>query len=101
MTAVTPNDAKGWNCPLARTWADVKGNSVNPCCRADACPVWRWVPLSANDPRFKEAVSARMADQEAKSHKTAVQWVMEHRADLGLPTSPTHGYCGLGAEPRA
>lgn len=99
MSIATPAEARSWHCPLARTWADVKGNAVNPCCRAEACPVWRWVPLSANDPSFKAVIKQRVG--QGMSHAKAVSHVMENRADLGLPTSPTHGYCGMGGEPRA
>ena len=29
-------------------------------------------------------------------HKQAVAYVMENRESLGLPSKPTHGFCGLG-----
>jgi hypothetical protein len=33
---------------------------------------------------------------DALKHKEAVAFVMANREALGLPTKPTHGFCGLG-----
>lgn len=79
-----------WLCPLARTFAD---NPANPHCRGSSCPVWRWEPLPADllAPHVKKAM-----DGNALKHKEAVAWVMERREELGIPTEPTHGRCGLG-----
>ena len=42
-----------------------------------------------------------MAETGAKGPytKEATAWVMENREALGIPTVPTHGYCGLGKWP--
>lgn len=105
MTYATPEEAaKAWRCPLARTFAEKKG----PNCMGPECPIWRWRPLSADDPAFKAAVSAemsRLADEAgAKSnmtyHREAVARIMADRAAYGLPDRPTHGWCGLGGEPK-
>ena len=94
----TPNTARAeWPCPVARLWGFEK---VNPKCRGDACPVWRWEPLSAADPAFKamvqRAISGEFSDGKRQHHATAVKWVMENREELGLPVRSTHGRCGLG-----
>lgn len=97
MTAMTPLSAQTYPCPIAR----VKGNQPPPAkCEADACILWRWLPLDAAAPAFKEAVSAQMKalGGGAGHHKAAVAWVMENREALGLPTKPTHGFCGLGGQ---
>lgn len=98
MKATPAQARETWPCPLARTFAEKKGHN----CMADHCPIWRWIPLSANDPAFKEAVSAEMkviADERGKKpgpifHKEAVARVMRQK-DM----TPTHGYCGLGGTP--
>lgn len=95
----TPDEARAtWPCPVARLWGE---GTVNPNCRADACPVWRWVPLDARAPAFQAAVKDRMKELGGKPghHGLAVAWVMENREALGLPTKPTHGFCGLGGKP--
>lgn len=88
-----------WPCPVARLWGS---QTVNPRCRGDACPVWRWQPLLASDPAFKRAIQQTIAGEhhegKAIPHATAVKWVMANREALGLPTVPTHGRCGLGGE---
>lgn len=92
----TPDTARAaWPCPVARIWGDEK---VNPHCRGDACPAWRWQPLDASDPAFQKAITERVRELGGKpsQHAIAVKWVMENREALGLPTAPTHGFCGLG-----
>lgn len=95
-----PDTARAeWPCPVARLWGDEK---VNPRCRGEACPVWRWQPLLAKDPGFVEAIRRAMRGEfnngKPWTHPVAVKWVMENREALGLPTAPTHGRCGLGGE---
>lgn len=97
MTTATPTEARQWPCPLARARAGGEGDGR---CIVDACPVWRWVPLPANDPRFKAAIQQAQKDQQI-DHKKAVEYVMKHRAELGLPTAPEVGFCGVGGEVRA
>lgn len=96
MTTATPDHARAeWPCPLGRTFGKTHDN-----CIAERCPVWRWVPLSAADPRFVKEVQKAMKEQNL-SHQKAVAHVMENRADLGLPTKPEVGRCGLGGEVKA
>lgn len=98
MIAPSETARTSWPCPFARLWGDDK---VDRHCRGDACPMWRWVPLNADDPAFKAAISKKMKDLGGSPvhHKAAVAWVMENRETLGLPTMPTHGYCGAGGKP--
>lgn len=95
MTARTPEQAQEWLCPLSRTFAAtpaIKG------CQGPSCAVWRWQQHTADAPEFKAAVSAKMKDigKGPGGHKEAVAWVMENRETLGIPTQPTHGFCGMG-----
>lgn len=95
---VTPDHAREhFACPIGRTFADTHST-----CIADKCPIWRWKALTTNEPGFKAAVSDALRMSENKgSHKKAVAWVMERRADLGLPDKPYEGWCGLGGKPEA
>ena len=95
MIATLEQARASWQCPVSRLWAS---EVVQPRCRGDACPLWRWEPLSADDPKFKAAVSARVKELGGSPvyHKQAVAYVMENRESLGLPSKPTHGFCGLG-----
>lgn len=95
----TPDNARLWECPTALTFADRQKH-----CRADACPLWRWVPLPADLPEFQAAIAARKKEMGGNGHvvhREAVAWVMERRDELGIPTRPTHGYCGLGGRVEA
>ena len=94
MTTATPEHAaEHWPCPVGRITTPTRGN-----CIAEHCPVWRWVPLPADAPDFKAAVSAKQKEigKGPGGHKEAVAYVMANRADLGLPTKPEVGFCGLG-----
>lgn len=89
----TEDEARALICPIAR----VKGHKEPPArCEGGACMLWRWVPLTAHT--IKPHVQARIKELggSAVHHKAAVAWVMENREALGIPTKPTHGYCGLG-----
>lgn len=107
MTAITPADAReSFPCPVARTFA----TKIGPNCDAESCIAWRWVPLSADNPALKAAISKAAHDMAAEAgkagsavmyHQKAVRHVMDNRADLGLPTKPTHGFCGLAGAPEA
>ena len=106
----TPTDAAKWPCPVSRTFAEPRAK-----CRGPECPWWRWQPLDVtSDPRWAQAVAAavtilndkREADGKERlsaglMHNPAVKHVMENREALGLPTKPTHGYCGGGGEVKA
>lgn len=94
MTYRTPEQAAEWLCPFARTFAATK---ATPHCQGPSCALWQWVPLSSAV--LTQHVQARMAEIEAEtgkkpSHKDAVAWVTDRREQLGIPTQPTHGYCG-------
>ena len=97
----TPDAAREtWPCPLALTFAA----RSTPNCRGETCPVWRWVPLSSEHPAFVSAVKARQKEiggNALAAHKAAVAWVMDRREELGIPTRPTHGFCGLGGRVEA
>lgn len=94
MTARTPEQAAELLCPLARIFAEQRGQRG---CLGPVCAVWRWQPLSVD--LLKPHIAARMADQGGKDHKAATAWVMKNREALGIPTAPTHGFCGLGGQP--
>jgi len=95
MTARTPEEAAGWLCPVARTFG---ANPAIPHCQGPSCAAWRWAELSST--LLTPFVQARIASQKeqgnAGGHKEAVAWVMENREALKIPTSPTHGFCGMG-----
>ena len=102
MIADPKTATETWPCPVARLWADPK---MHPTCRGTDCPLWRWTPLSADDPRFMEAV--RMAQRSEENGglgmppKKAVSHVMATREEFGIPTKPERGYCGLGGKVEA
>lgn len=94
MTARTPEAAKELLCPFARTFAVQK---AEPHCQGPSCALWRWAPLSASI--MTPAIQARALAVEAETgkkpaHKDVVAWVMDRREELGIPTEPTHGFCG-------
>jgi len=91
MSARTPEQAAELLCPLARCFASPK--SKDGCC-GPACAVWRWQPLPAG--LLTPHIAMRLAENKNKDHKSATAWVMENRKELGIPTAPTHGFCGLG-----
>lgn len=95
MTARTPDEAKNTLCPLSRTFG---ASPAVAHCQGPLCAVWRWQPLSSSF--LTSAVQSRLAEIKAAGekagHKEAVAWVMERRKDLGIPTDPTHGFCGMG-----
>lgn len=88
----TPDEAREWLCPLARTFGTKEADAH---CRGPVCAAWKWIPLSSEilTPHIKK----RMAETGAKNIETnaATAWVMENREALGIPTEPTHGRCGL------
>lgn len=93
MTAKTPTQAEDWLCPFARSF----GTSIaKVTCHGPECALWRWQPLSSDI--LTKAVQTHRA-QSGADHKTAVAYVMDNRAALGIPTGPTHGYCGAGGQP--
>lgn len=98
MTNRTPEHAAELLCPFARTFASPK---AIPNCQGPVCALWKWAPLSADI--MTKAIQARAAQVEAETgkkaqHKELVAWVMDNREALGIPTKPTHGYCGPRGE---
>lgn len=103
---LTPEDAREtWVCPVARTFGD---NPIKNC-RGDACPVWRWRPLLAADPRFTSAINREIEMLKGEKpnvtpavlHKEAVAKVTNNPQDYMIPEGPEVGFCGLGGEVRA
>lgn len=103
---MTPDQARQTPCPFARTFAQ----KVGPNCDADACIMWRWVPLMPDDPRFMSAINREMAclaqdDGKGKPsagyHKQAVANVMRNPEGYGVPAKREVGYCGLAGKPEA
>lgn len=98
-----PEEAATLPCPLARTFAKKEG----PGCMAGGCPVWRWLPLDASDPKFASAITREMAllAKEAGKkttvafHKKAVANVMKDPEAYGVPPTSGRGWCGLGGKP--
>jgi hypothetical protein len=103
MTIYREEASAEWPCPLARTFAEThKG------CIGGKCPVWRWQPVSADDPMFQSAVAREkqaMAEERGKDakpaafHKEAVERVLANPERYSLSLKPTHGWCGLGGKP--
>lgn len=89
----TPSEAAAWPCPKARSFAQPQTH-----CRGPGCPIWRWQPLDAAI--LKPHITAEMK-ANGGDHKKATATVAANREALGLPTKPTHGYCGAGGEVRA
>lgn len=69
-------------------------------CHGSSCAFWRWRPLMANDPGYKDAVAAatRLPKHELEGEVPAA-FVNKNRAKFGLPEEPFIGYCGAGGEP--
>ena len=111
----TPFEAgEHWQCPVARTQppAPADWNGRDGMCRGPNCAAWRWLPNSTLSPAFKKAIADRLKEMEAEAftsgaksfnrdlaHKKAVAWVEKNRAEIGLPTFPECGVCGLGGAP--
>ena len=80
-------------------------------CISTQCMAWRWLPLIA-DKLFIEAVA--LAERQGKGKTTtgvvkiglthevlagAARYVVDNRAEYGLPTEPFEGYCGPCGKP--
>ena len=92
---IDPKTASNFSCPQSM------GRS--PCaisCVGTGCAAWRWYPLQASDPAFAAAIRKKITDDKFE-HNKAVKFVMDNREALGLPTKPTHGYCGIAGKPEA
>ncbi len=95
--AMTPEAAAEKVCPIARLFpsAHVEAN-----CRAAACMMWRWEPLSTADPAWRAAVRS-IADEagEKAPFPKAARAVAENPEAHGL--SAQTGFCGLAGRPIA
>lgn len=106
---LTPKEAKALSCPVAR----VHGKGTSAKCEAETCILWRWSPLSSDDPRFSGAIKRECvmlaqskADETGEKpkphhlyHKKAVSNVMRDPEAYGVPVAPEKGWCGLGGKP--
>lgn len=107
MTAVFEKDAGTLLCPLARTFGAEK---LSAKCRGAECAAWRWLPMSAGDPRFMSAVkreegllAAEAKEKDGKEHNLSKfhnKAVARVKADPNAFTYPDsekdRGYCGMG-----
>jgi hypothetical protein len=105
--------AKSFMCPLARTH-EVKERAG---CDGAKCILWRWGSISANDHRFRRAVSQAQTEmceaaqalenkkdkprqrQVDSFHKAAVLKISTAPHDYISMTEDDRGYCGLGGKP--
>ena len=105
MPSLHPDEAaKQWLCPLARTFGTAK---ASPNCQGPACALWRWMPMSANDDRFKSAVQREITALQAEKPNVQRQLLVKEAtarvsADpdaFTFPNETDRGYCGLGGKP--
>ena len=94
MTYRTPEEAAETLCPFARVFALPQASKG---CHGPSCALWRWSPISSDDPRFVAAVKKLIAD--GMSHKAAVATVAKDMEGHGVPTKPERGFCGAGGKP--
>lgn len=96
MTTFTPEQAKDFKCPVARTFIRGPVSASDSGCMGDTCAAWRWQPIPASI--LAPHITRRLKDTGGglNSHKEAVAWVMANREALGIPLKPPFGYCGLG-----
>jgi len=101
MTSVLATDAGTMLCPLAKTF----GKADTGKCRGPACACWRWMPMSARDPRYVSAVQREVAllkvdrptSNAAVLHKEAVKKVQQDPNAYTFPDEKKdRGYCGVG-----
>lgn len=84
---VTEEEAKTKRCVL--------GINQGPCI-GSTCMAWRWQPLMTDDAWVAAVKKAAEDIKDASSNRMkAAKHVNDHRAEYGLPTKPTRGYCGL------
>jgi hypothetical protein len=98
MTTMTPESAAETLCPLARTFSLPQAQKG---CHGPSCALWRWLPISADDPRFIAARAKALEELGGGGlmHKAAVAKVMANREAYGIPTKPERGFCGGGGQP--
>ena len=92
---LTPEEAAGTLCPLARCFALPQAEKG---CRGPSCACWRWEKVTTDHPAWKAAMSARIKETGEKApFKDAAAWVVENKVALGL--IPARGFCGIGGAP--
>ena len=87
-----------------RTWCPYQCDEIG--CVGSECAMWRWLPLTTDEPGYVAAVKSAIGTKPEGHEKpltvnTAPKWVNENRAELGLRTVPYLGYCGLAGKPEA
>lgn len=94
---MTEDEARKKWCPNLLSLADI---DVDIHCVASDCMAWRWLPLMCDDAWIAAVKKAaeELGDKSPNRNKAAAH-VNANRADYGLPTSPTHGFCGLAGRP--
>jgi hypothetical protein len=110
MTLLTATEATKRLCPIARISAR-QGKSpddVPATCCGSECVLWRWVPMSASDHRFKSAVQREIAMMQAEGakglasvlHGEAVKRIAAKPDAYTFPDPAVDkGWCGLGGRP--
>ena len=70
-------------------------------CQTVTCMAFRLLPFNMKEPGFIEAVQehAKATGDKSNGFANSVKYVHENRAEFGLPTQPTHGYCGESGKP--
>jgi len=92
---ITPEQAKdSFKCPIARCMSTKEGAN----CEAADCILWRWVPLSTKDPKWRSAIVAIASETGEKApFAKAAKEVSNNPQKYGMKLSK--GYCGLGGRP--
>lgn len=86
---VTEDEAKTKQC------CKVGNTGLFAACLGSGCMGWRWQPLMANGAWIAAVQqAAKDISDESSNRAKAAKHVNENRAQYGLPTAPTHGYCG-------
>ena len=99
VTIKAPEEAADMPCPLGRTFSTPIAK-----CMADKCPLWRWRPNLATDPRFTSAIQREISRLKGEKpdvdrdllHQEAVSIVSADPAAYSIPEAPERGFCGLG-----
>lgn len=99
---MTEDEAKAFKCPVARTFDTGKKAT----CEGASCILWRWKPVTADNPFFQSAVKRKEATLALEHNKGKdpsryhAQAAKAVSADLeGHGVKSDRGYCGLGGNP--
>lgn len=97
---LTPEEASGFYCPIARTFPEEKTAK----CMGPECILWRWGKPQWELTEFTRAAQAALKEMKAGSNAiigidNAKARVRLNPEKYGLSSVPTHGYCGLGGRP--